>query len=83
LRETFQHYTGAADALEVREGLLSELDRVLIVDEWIETGATVMAAAHLVERSGAVAVGIAALHCDLALDDGVFNGRPVIALNKI
>jgi adenine phosphoribosyltransferase len=81
LRVPFEHYSGGTDALEVREGLLSERDRVLIVDEWIETAATVMAAAHLVQRGGAVVVGIATLHSDLPLDDAVFNGTPVIALN--
>jgi adenine phosphoribosyltransferase len=81
LREPFQHYGGGADALEVREDLFFERDRVLIVDEWIETGATVAATAHLVERCGAVVAGIATLHCDLPVDHGIFNGRPVIALN--
>jgi adenine phosphoribosyltransferase len=81
LREPFEHYAGGTDALEVREGLFLERDRVLIVDEWIETGATVTATAQLVERCGAVVAGIATLHCDLPPDHAIFNGRPVIALN--
>jgi adenine phosphoribosyltransferase len=81
LREPFEHYAGGVDALEVREDLFFERDRVLIVDEWIETGATVAAATHLVERCGAVVAGIATLHCDLPPDHAIFKGNPVIALN--
>lgn len=80
LRESYAHYTGGTEALELRDGLLTADDRVLIVDEWIETGATVNAAARLIERSRAQVAGIATLHCDLTPQHPVFNGTPVVAL---
>jgi adenine/guanine phosphoribosyltransferase-like PRPP-binding protein len=36
--------------------------RVLLVDEWIETGAQVRAAMALIEGQGGVIAGIASLH---------------------
>ncbi len=39
-------------------------DRVLLVDEWIETGAQIQAAIHLIENEGGVIVGIATINMD-------------------
>jgi len=80
LSESYAHYMGGTEALELRDGLLGAHDRVLIVDEWIETGGTVNAAARLIEGSGAQVAGIAAVHCDLPLQHPVFNRTAVIAL---
>ena len=38
--------------------------KILIVDEWIETGAQVKAAIELVERLRGVVVGVAAINMD-------------------
>jgi adenine phosphoribosyltransferase len=46
----FVDYTGQAKSLELREGSLREGDHVLIVDEWVETGAQMQAAIDLNER---------------------------------
>jgi len=80
LRESYAHYTGGAQVLELREALLTTSDRVLIVDEWIETGATVAAAVRLIGRSSARVVGIATLHSDLTTQHPAFNGIRVVAL---
>ena len=37
---------------------------MLVVDEWIETGAQVRAAVDLIEREGGTVVGIAAINLD-------------------
>jgi adenine phosphoribosyltransferase len=60
----FDDYDGLRKRLEVRSDAFAARDRVLIVDEWIETGAQALAAALLVERAGASVAGIATLHCD-------------------
>jgi hypothetical protein len=39
-------------------------DRVLLVDEWIETGAQIQAAIHLIEQEGGVVAGIATINMD-------------------
>ena len=64
-RVEFIDYSGQAKALELRIGVLSQGEHVLLVDEWIETGAQVIAATTLIERQGAVVSGIAAIHIDL------------------
>ena len=38
--------------------------RVLIVDEWVETGAQVSAAIRLIEGQGAIVAGIATIRMD-------------------
>ena len=64
VRETFVDYTGEQKALELRTGALEPGTAVLIVDEWIETGAQVSAAIALVERGGARVAGVAAISID-------------------
>eukprot|EP01062_Namystynia_karyoxenos_P004351 TRINITY_DN11539_c0_g1_i1.p1 TRINITY_DN11539_c0_g1~~TRINITY_DN11539_c0_g1_i1.p1 ORF type:complete len:198 (+),score=58.07 TRINITY_DN11539_c0_g1_i1:80-673(+) len=54
-------YSGTQKALELRRGALARGTRVLLVDQWLETGGTMDAAARLVERQGAVVVACAAL----------------------
>jgi adenine phosphoribosyltransferase len=43
--------------LHVAEALLTERDRVLFVDDWIDTGAQALTAARLVEDAGAEWIG--------------------------
>ena len=64
IRETFVDYSGEPKALELRTDALKPGAAVLIVDEWIETGAQVSAAIALVERAGARVSGIAAISID-------------------
>ncbi|XP_046718380.1 uncharacterized protein LOC124394275 isoform X1 [Silurus meridionalis] len=54
-------YTGKEKLMEVRVDVLKPGLRVLIVDQWIETGGTMKAAIKLVERQGASVVGVAAV----------------------
>ncbi len=63
-RVEFRDYTGQEKQLEIRQDILSPGLRVLIVDEWIETGAQVSAAISLVEGQGAVVAGIATISMD-------------------
>jgi adenine phosphoribosyltransferase len=64
-RETFVDYTGQHKELELRADLLPAGTRVILVDEWNETGAQARSAAALVERQGAIVAGIAAIHIDV------------------
>ncbi|MDQ3440662.1 MAG: adenine phosphoribosyltransferase [Planctomycetota bacterium] len=61
---TFVDYTAQAKSLEMRFDALRPGARVLIVDEWVETGAQIRAVITLVERRGAVVAGIASLNID-------------------
>ena len=64
-RETFVDYSGQTKGLELRQGALTADQRVLLVDEWIETGAQVRAAIHLIEHQQATVAAVAAIHIDV------------------
>ena len=64
-RVDFVDYSGQSKALEVRTDALTAGMTVLIVDEWVETGAQVTAAIALVEKQGARVAGIATICMDL------------------
>ncbi|MFC1850602.1 phosphoribosyltransferase family protein [candidate division CSSED10-310 bacterium] len=64
-RIAFRDYTGQTKELEIRRDVLCPGTRVLIVDEWIETGAQVTAAISLIEGCGALVAGIATINMDV------------------
>ena len=63
-RTEFRDYTGEDKQLEIRRDILSQGLRVLVVDEWIETGAQVSAAITLIEGQGAIVTGVATINMD-------------------
>ncbi|HII72738.1 TPA: adenine phosphoribosyltransferase [Candidatus Woesearchaeota archaeon] len=60
-RKSFVDYSGKMKALEINKGLIKKDVKVLIVDDWIETGAQMKAAILLIESQGGKVVGIAAI----------------------
>jgi adenine phosphoribosyltransferase len=64
IRTSFVDYTKKRKTFELNKGAIGRGDRVLIVDEWIETGAQIDAAVRLIERCGGKIIGIATLHVD-------------------
>ena len=60
----FLDYTGRQISLEIRTDPFSQGARVLVVDEWIETGAQVKAAIQLIEMKSGLVVGVAAVNMD-------------------
>lgn len=48
-------------ALQVRNGMIPSGSRILLVDDWVETAATIHACAAIVEDADAKVVGIAAI----------------------
>ena len=63
-RVAFVDYTGRQKALEIRTDALKAGLNVLLVDEWVETGAQVKAAVELVEMMDGRIAGIAAINMD-------------------
>lgn len=57
-------YTGEEKTLELRVDAIQPGTRVLLVDEWVETGAQMRAAVALVEGQGGVIVGLATIQMD-------------------
>ena len=63
-RAEFMDYTQERKDLEIRSDAVTRGMKVLIVDEWIETGAQVKAAIELVERLGGIVAGVATINID-------------------
>ncbi|KAM6933192.1 adenine phosphoribosyltransferase isoform 2-T2 [Xenentodon cancila] len=59
--ENYTDYTSRQKTLEVRLDVLKPGVKVLLVDQWIETGGTMKAAVQLVEKLGATVAGVAAV----------------------
>lgn len=64
IKKDFVDYTGHRKALELRKGIIQESAKVLVVDEWIETGAQIQAAVELIEEEKGIVVGIATINID-------------------
>ncbi len=60
----FRDYSNETKQLEIRRDAFSFQARVLLVDEWIETGSQIQAATKLIERQGADIIGIATINMD-------------------
>ncbi|XP_065551046.1 adenine phosphoribosyltransferase-like isoform X2 [Lathamus discolor] len=59
--QPYTDYSGREKVMEVRTDAISPGLRILLVDQWIETGGTMRAAIQLVERLGGVVAGVAAI----------------------
>ena len=55
------NYSAQTQELEMRKPAFSSGTKVLLVDQWIETGGTMDAAMRLIERQGGVVAGIAVI----------------------
>jgi len=62
--ETFKDYSGKVRELEIHKDAVKNGERVIVVDDWIETGETVKAAIRLVEKCGGSVVGVGAFMDD-------------------
>jgi len=59
--ETGPDYRGLRHVLEIQRQSVRSVDRVLLVDDWIERGSQALAARELIERCGGVLDGIAVM----------------------
>lgn len=60
----FVDYSGTKKSLEIRTDILTTGTRVLLVDEWVETGAQVWTAVRLIESQEGVIAGIGSIKFD-------------------
>ena len=58
---TFSNYSGRTQNMEVRTPAFAEGTRVLLVDQWIETGGTMEGAIRLVKRQRGIVAGLVAI----------------------
>lgn len=55
---SYTDYTGKKKKLELPKEVIKRGERVLLIDDWVDTGETVKAAIGLIKKSGGVIVGI-------------------------
>lgn len=58
---SFSNYSGRTQDMEMRKPAFSEGTRVLLADQWVETGGTMDGAIRLVERQGGIVTTLAAV----------------------
>ncbi|MGA0924497.1 MAG: phosphoribosyltransferase family protein, partial [Lutimaribacter sp.] len=58
---SFGNYSGRTQEMEMRKPAFGPGTRVLLVDQWVETGGTIDGAIRLVERQGGVVAGLLAI----------------------
>ncbi len=79
-RVTFTNYSGRTQDMEMRLPAFSPGTRVLLADQWIQTGGTMEAAIGLVERQGGIVAGLATLAMETCAATEDFARRfPVVA----
>ena len=64
VKSSFIDYTKTTKSFEITRNSINKGDKVLIVDEWIETGAQLKAAISLIEGLGGKVIGISTLNAD-------------------
>lgn len=60
-RVSFTNYSGRTQDMEMRQPAFAPGTRVLLADQWIQTGGTMEAAIRLVERQGGIVAGVATI----------------------
>lgn len=61
---SFTDYSNSEKSFEINMSSISKGDKVLLIDEWIETGTQMKAAVKLIEELGGEIIGISCLGCD-------------------
>ena len=71
----FVNYSGRTQQMEMRKPAFAPGTRVLLVDQWVETGGTMDAGIRLVERQGGVIAGIATVCIEETAGGAAYRGR--------
>ena len=71
----FVNYSARTQQMEMRKPAFAPGTRVLIVDQWVETGGTMDAGIRLVERQGGIVAGIATVCIEETVGGAVFHER--------
>ena len=58
---SFSNYSGRTQDMEMRKPAFAASTKVLLVDQWIETGGTMDGAIRLIEQQGGTVVGLVAI----------------------
>lgn len=69
-RHSFRDYTGKRSAFEVNKALIKPGDRVLLIDDWVETGGQLRGLTKLLEKRGASVAAISVIGFNTAGKSG-------------
>ncbi len=72
---SFKNYSGRTQDMEMRLPAFAPGTRVLLVDQWIETGGTMSGAAALVERQQGIVAGLVAVAIEETEQSSGLRGR--------
>jgi len=61
LKRSFVDYSDSSKSFEINKSSVEKGERILLVDEWIETGTQMKTAVELIEKLGGEVVGICSL----------------------
>ncbi|MDR0287305.1 MAG: adenine phosphoribosyltransferase [Clostridiales bacterium] len=61
ISQNYVDYSGKEKILEIKKDYVTAGDRVLIVDEWVETGVSMRCCVNLLEKLGCIIVGLATI----------------------
>ncbi len=64
LKAPFIDHRNRSRAMVLKKGLIPEGSRVLLVDDWVETAATIQSCATLIEEADGIFVGITSIGVD-------------------
>jgi adenine phosphoribosyltransferase len=79
-RVSFTNYSGKTQDMELRLPAFAPGTRVLLADQWIQTGGTMEAAIELVERQGGIVAGLATIAMENCGATDAFASRfPVVS----
>ena len=71
----FVNYSARTQQMEMRKPAFAAGTRVLLVDQWVETGGTMDAGIRLVERQGGIVAGIATVCIEETAGGAVYHDR--------
>ena len=77
---SFQDYSGQTKKLEIAPGSIPANTKILLVDDWIETGSQVRASIELIEGQGGQVTAIAAIKIDKPGPELGFGSRFCLSL---
>jgi len=64
IKNVYMDYSKQSKALEVKKNLINKNSKILLVDEWVETGATIKSCIKLMEKLDCKVMGIATIGID-------------------
>ena len=68
---SFNNYFGRIQEMEMRKPAFADGTRVLLADQWVETGGTMNGAVRLMERQGGILAGLTAI----AIEENEFTNQ--------